>query len=85
MRITVQINDYFNRYGVRSGEIELPAGATVADLLKSLGIPLSEIGFVVRKETEQLRDGDVVLIQVTIFGFLTNSSQILLRVPCYRL
>jgi len=34
MRITVQINDYFNRYGVRSGEIELPAGATVADLLK---------------------------------------------------
>jgi len=44
MRITVQINDYFNRYGVRSGEIELPAGATVADLLKSLGIPLSEIG-----------------------------------------
>jgi len=39
---TVQINDYFNRYGVRSGEIELPAGATVADLLKSLGIPLSK-------------------------------------------
>jgi len=51
MRITVQINDYFNRYGVRSGEIELPAGATVADLLKSLGIPLSEIGFVVRNST----------------------------------
>jgi len=73
MRITVQINDYFNRYGVRSGEIELPAGATVADLLKSLGIPLLEIGFVVRnstvlKETEQLRDGDVVLILPFVLG-----------------
>jgi sulfur carrier protein len=73
MKITVQINDYFNRYGVRSGEIELPAGATVADLLKSLGIPLSEIGFVVRnstvlKETEQLRNGDVVLILPFVLG-----------------
>ena len=73
MRITVQINDYFNRYGVRSGEIELPAGATVADLLKSLGIPLPEIGFVVRngtvlKETEQLRNGDVVLILPFVLG-----------------
>jgi len=73
MRITVQINEYFNRYGVRSGEIELPAGATVADLLKSLGIPLPEIGFVVRnstvlKETEQLRDGDVVLILPFVLG-----------------
>jgi len=73
MKITVQINDYFNRYGVRSGEIELPAGATVADLLKSLSIPFSEIGFVVRnstvlKETEQLRDGDVVLILPFVLG-----------------
>jgi len=73
MKITVQINDYFNRYGVRSGEIELPAGTTVADLLKSLSIPFSEIGFVVRngtvlKETEQLRDGDVVLILPFVLG-----------------
>jgi len=72
-RITVQINDYINLYGVRSGEIERPAGATVADLLKSLGIPISEIGFVVRnstvlKETEQLRDGDVVLILPFVLG-----------------
>jgi len=67
MRITVQVNDYFSRYGVHSCEVELPTGATVAELIKTLGIPTSEIGFVVRssnilKETQQLHDGDVVLI-----------------------
>jgi sulfur carrier protein ThiS len=67
MKITVQVNDYFSRYGVSSGVLELDPRATVADLLQKLGLPQSEVGFVVRagkilEQTDVLYDNDVVSI-----------------------
>lgn len=67
MTVTVQLNDYFSRYGAQSGKVSLPDGATVADLLSYLKLPPSEVGFVIKdgqvlKETDKLNDGDNLLI-----------------------
>ena len=63
MKVFVEVNSYFNRFGAASGEVELPHGSSVADLLLTLGIPQQEVGFVIRKGTvlrmdDLLFDGD---------------------------
>jgi molybdopterin converting factor small subunit len=49
MRIGVEVNDFFKRYGARTGkfDIELEPGSNVLHLFQKLNMPSEKVGFVV--------------------------------------
>ncbi|MCM8900550.1 MoaD/ThiS family protein [Caldicoprobacter algeriensis] len=69
MLIGVEVNDFFEKYGSKTGkfEMEVEPGFNVQKLLQRLNIPLDRIGFVIVNEKRVdfdyiLSEGDEVYI-----------------------
>jgi sulfur carrier protein ThiS len=58
MRITIELSSWFKRYTAGQEQLEVDAceGATVAEAVKASGIPIEEVGFIVRNN-EKINEG----------------------------
>ena len=74
MRITVETGKWAARYvNDRAMSIEVPGGATVADVIRTVGIPADEAGLAVLggnaiSNDYSLSDGDVINVHPVIIG-----------------